>query len=147
MYLVREMELADIKQVHAIEVSTFTTPWSEASFREELEGNKHSLYVVIEEEGEILAYGGLWSIVGEGHITNIAVKKGFRGRGFGKKVTETLIEEGKGKGLRAFTLEVRRSNKIAISLYEGLGFVKAGLRLSFYDKPKEDAIIMWKRLR
>lgn len=147
MYLVREMELSDIKQVHAIEVSTFSTPWSEASFLEELEGNEHSLYVVIEKDGEILAYGGLWSIVGEGHITNIAVKMSCRGLGLGKKITETLISEGKRKGLRAFTLEVRKSNKIAIGLYECLGFVRAGLRKNFYDKPREDAFIMWKRLK
>ncbi len=147
MYLVRRMEVTDIEQVHAIEVSAFSTPWSEASFLEELEENGHSLYVVIEKDDEILAYGGLWSIVGEGHITNIAVKKDYRGLGLGKRITEALMGEGKRIGVRAFTLEVRKSNKIAIRLYEGLGFVKAGIRKNFYDKPREDASIMWKRLK
>lgn len=135
----------DIKQVHAIEVGTFSTPWSERAFLEELE-NEHSMYLVLERADEILAYGGLWSIVGEGHITNIAVKKGNRGLGLGKKITKALLEQGKIMGLRAFTLEVRKSNHIAIRLYEDIGFVKAGVRKNFYDKPTEDAYIMWKRL-
>ncbi|GKX30488.1 ribosomal-protein-alanine acetyltransferase [Vallitalea longa] len=144
MYLVRKMKLEDIEQVHSIEESTFPNPWSEDAFTKEITINKHSIYMVIEEDNNILAYAGLWNIVGEGYITNIAVKKDRRGAGLGRKVTEALIEEGRKHGIMSFTLEVRISNKKAIKLYKKLGFEISGVRKNFYEKPREDAYIMWK---
>ena len=144
MYQVRKMKLGDIEQVHSIEISTFPNPWSKDAFTKELTINKQSLYMVIEEDNNILAYAGLWNIVGEGYITNIAVQKGRRGVGLGRKITEALIEEGRKHGIKAFTLEVRISNKNAISLYKKLGFEISGVRKNFYEKPIEDAFIMWK---
>lgn len=146
MYLARRMKLKDIEEVHSIEESTFPDPWSQDAFTKELMSNTHSIYMVIEEDGTIIAYAGLWNIVGEGHITNIAVKKERRGAGFGRKITEALIYEGKKQGITSFTLEVRVSNNNAIKLYEKLGFEIAGVRKNFYDKPKEDAYIMWKNM-
>lgn len=144
MYRVRRMVLEDVEQVHSIEVSTFPQPWSKGAFKREMTDNTHSIYMVIEEKDQILAYAGLWNIVGEGHITNIAVKKEKRGLGFGRKITEALIEEGQKAGIMAFALEVRVSNTVALKLYEGLGFDIAGIRKNFYEKPREDAYIMWK---
>lgn len=146
MYLVRRMNLKDIEEVHSIEENTFPNPWSKDAFTKELTSNTHSIYMVIEENNEIIAYAGLWNIVGEGYITNIAVKRARRGAGFGRKVTEALINEGKKQGIMSFTLEVRVSNKNAIKLYEKLEFQIAGIRKNFYDKPREDAYIMWKNI-
>ena len=145
MYLVREMKLEDIEQVYLIEENTFPDPWSRDAFTKELTSNKHSIYMVVEEESSILAYAGLWNIVDEGYITNIAVKQDRRGEGLGKKVTQALIEEGKKHNILSFTLEVRVSNKNAINLYKKLGFEIYGVRKNFYDKPKEDAYVMWKQ--
>jgi ribosomal-protein-alanine N-acetyltransferase len=139
------MKLKDIEEVHSIEKNTFPSPWSKDAFTNELMSNTHSIYMVIQEDDTIIAYAGLWNIVGEGHITNIAVKKERRGVGFGRKITEALIYEGKKQGITSFTLEVRVSNENAIKLYEKLGFEIAGLRKNFYDKPNEDAYIMWKQ--
>lgn len=144
MYLARRMVLDDVEQVYSIEQSTFPNPWSKESFEKEMTSNTHSLYMVIEEESEILAYAGLWNIAGEGHITNIAVKKDKRGLGLGRRITESLIGEGNKIGIMAFTLEVRKSNTVATQLYKKLGFIIAGVRKNFYYNPKEDAYIMWK---
>lgn len=145
MYLARRMKLEDIEQVYSIEESTFPNPWSKDAFTKEITFNKHSIYMVIEEDTYILAYAGLWNIVGEGYITNIAVKEDRRGAGLGRKVTEALMSEGTKKGIKSFTLEVRISNKNAIRLYKKLGFEISGVRKNFYDKPREDAYIMWKQ--
>ena len=81
----------------------------------------------------------------EGDITNVVVDESCRGRGLGRGLVSRLLEEGKARGIRAFTLEVRVGNAGAIRLYEELGFRSEGVRKGFYDLPKEDALIMWKR--
>ena len=81
----------------------------------------------------------------EGDITNVVVAKESRGKGIGTAMLLFMMEEGKKRGINAYTLEVRVSNAEAIHVYEKLGFVSEGIRKNFYDKPKEDANIMWKR--
>lgn len=100
--------------------------------------------MVVEIDGEIIAYAGLWKIFDEGHITNIAVKDSYRNKGVGKGLMSSLLTNTAKIGIDSFTLEVRRSNIGAIKLYESLGFEVAGIRKNFYDKPNEDALIMWK---
>ena len=84
-------------------------------------------------------------IAGEGDVTNIAVFPEYRGRGIGAALTKALIVEGRKRGMNAFTLEVRVGNQAAIHIYEKLGFRSEGVRKGFYEKPKEDALIMWRR--
>jgi ribosomal-protein-alanine N-acetyltransferase len=84
-------------------------------------------------------------IAGEGNITNVAVDMALRNRGIGTRMLRYLIGEGEQKGLSAFTLEVRAGNAAAIHVYEKLGFRSEGIRPNFYEKPVEDAVIMWKR--
>ena len=84
-------------------------------------------------------------IAGEGDVTNIAVFPEYRGRGIGAALTKALLVEGRKRGMNAFTLEVRVGNQAAIHIYEKLGFRSEGVRKGFYEKPKEDALIMWRR--
>ena len=100
---------------------------------------------LIVEDGKITGYAGLLMIAGEGDVTNIAVFPENRGQGTGSALTEALISEGRKRGMNAFTLEVRVSNQSAIHIYEKLGFRSEGVRKGFYEKPKEDALIMWLR--
>ena len=88
----------------------------------------------------------MWIIVGEGHITNIAVDPAYRNQGIGKAVLGSLIEEAERRKLTGVTLEVRESNIEAINLYKKFGFICAGIRKDYYHDTKEDAIIMWKYL-
>lgn len=142
--VVRQMEPEDIGQVAEIEKKTFSVPWSQASFLDTLK-REDTLYLVAEEAGEILGYCGLWQSLCEGEIPNVAVKDSFRRRGVGKALLEALFLQGEKRGITAYTLEVRAGNSGAVSLYEKLGFQAVGIRPGFYIKPKEDAVIMWKR--
>lgn len=127
-----------------IEAETFSIPWSQQSFLETIE-RSDTIYLVAEQNGEILGYCGLWQSFEEGEIPNVAVSAKARNQGIGRKLLEELFRYGKESGIEAFTLEVRESNRPALHLYESLGFESVGVRKDFYDKPKENAVIMWKR--
>jgi ribosomal-protein-alanine N-acetyltransferase len=136
------MKEEDLRDVHTIEDSIFSQPWKIEDFRQSLY-NPNNLYLVVEEQDVILGYCGLWGVVGEGQITNVAVAKQYRGRHVAEVMLTKLIELGRKQGLEAFTLEVRESNRAAITLYHKLGFKDAGVRKNFYEAPVENALIMW----
>lgn len=140
--VIRPMEETDIPFVHEIECRIFSMPWSKEDFRKSIQ-EPHNIYLVVEQDREIIAYCGLWGVVGEGQINNVAVVSSYRNRGIGREMLQTLIDIGRSEGLESFTLEVRVSNLSAITLYHRLGFQDAGIRKSFYEAPTEDALIMW----
>ena len=133
-----------VDQVCVLEEEAFSMPWHRESFLEMIQ-NPNACYLVGLVEGEAVASCGLRNIVGDGEITNVVTKGSMRGQGIGKQMLLKLLEEGRKMGVEAFTLEVRKSNYTAISLYEKLGFVTEGVRKNFYEDPTEDALIMWKR--
>ena len=140
---IRRMEEGDLDQVCAIEEETFSMPWSRKSFRDTL-SYYHTLFLVAELDGEIAGYCGCYQSLEEAEITNIAVRRQLRGHGIGRRLLMELMRLGKEQGAFAYTLEVRVSNQAAIPLYESLGFVSFGIRKNFYEKPREDAMIMWR---
>lgn len=142
--MIRPMQTSDLPAVAKLENKYFSVPWSEHVLKQSLEKPEY-LFFVASEEGEAVGYGGMLKVLEEGDILNIVVDEKFRGRGIGRKLTQALLEEGKRQGMQAFTLEVRVSNTPAIRLYESLGFVSEGIRKRFYERPVEDALIMWKR--
>ncbi len=142
--IVRKMKISDIDKVLEIENECFSTPWSKDAFITELTKNKLAKYFVAEVNGEVVAYGGMWLIVDEAHITNIAVNHKYRGMGIGTKVVKNLIQEGKNTNICRMTLEVRKTNLNAQELYKKLGFIFSGIRPKYYQDNNEDAIIMWK---
>ncbi|TJY42724.1 ribosomal-protein-alanine N-acetyltransferase [Cohnella pontilimi] len=142
----RSMTLDDIGQIVQIERESFTSPWSEEAFRTELTQNLFARYMVMEWEGVILGYGGMWIIVDEAHVTNIAVQERFRGMGLGERLLRELMRTAVWLGARRMTLEVRVSNETAQSLYRKLGFQPSGLRPGYYSDNREDALIMWAEL-
>ncbi len=140
--VVRRMTLNDIDDVHRIEADSFTTPWSRGAFEDELTENKCARYLVAESNGEIVAYAGAWMVLDECHITNIAVRRDKRGKGYGRLITQSLIQYVTNLGASFATLEVRRSNLTAQSLYRSLGFLQVGCRRRYYEDNGEDAILM-----
>lgn len=145
-YVFREMTASDIEAVYIIECKSFQTPWSIESFYKEINENRLARYYVIEEDGLIIAYGGMWIIVDESHVTNIAVLPESRGRGMGNVLVENMIEAAKVLNVVNMTLEVRVTNESAIKLYEKHGFERSGVRPNYYKENNEDALIMWKKL-
>lgn len=144
MIKVRKMQAADAKQAAALESRVFSMPWSEQDFMEMIEAD-YAHYCVAEENGRIVGCCGFRDIAGEGEITNVVVDADFRKKGIARQMLEYTLSEAVGRGIKACTLEVRISNTAAIRLYEGLGFLGEGVRPRFYEKPTEDALIMWKR--
>jgi [ribosomal protein S18]-alanine N-acetyltransferase len=140
---IRRMTKADIKAVHAIEMSTFSVPWPEASFHHELSENPAARYLVAADDtGAVIGYAGAWMIFEEAHITNIAVREEYRGRSVGRALTEALIQYAANLGVQYMTLEVRKSNLVAQGMYEKLGFEKLGVRKRYYPDNQEDAYLM-----
>ena len=135
------MTVEDVDAVHAIETACFKTPWSKKSFYDEVTQNACARYMVVREDGEAIAYAGVWFVLDEGHITNIAVRPDRRGMGYGEMVTRGMIQLAADSGMNWMTLEVRRSNVAAQNLYHKLGFIDVGYRKRYYEN-SEDALIM-----
>ena len=144
--IIRKMKIKDLDKVMLLENLTFSQPWSREAFEAEISKNELANYIVIELNKEIIGYGGIWYIVGEGHITNIAIHSDFRKKGYGKLLVEAIINNAKNESIKSMTLEVRRSNIAAISLYKKFGFYEFGVRKKYYSDNNEDAIIMWLEL-
>lgn len=138
--VVREMTESDIKEIADLEKECFSEPWSENSLREELD-NETARFYVIRDSASLLGYIGANNICNEVYITNVAVNSKHRGKGYGKALVNHLIKQSELERAFFITLEVRKSNENAISLYEKCGFKNVGERKNFYSKPTEDAII------
>lgn len=143
-FIIERMTRADVAQVEAIEQEIFSVPWSEKSFIDACE-TKENVYIVCKDNGKVLGYCGMWTVLGEGNITNMAVAKEYRRQGIAKLLMSEMerisIEE---NGVYVFFLEVRQSNENAKKLYEKMGYKPIGTRKRFYEKPVEDAIVMSK---
>ncbi|EIW19972.1 MULTISPECIES: ribosomal protein S18-alanine N-acetyltransferase [Pelosinus] len=140
--MVRRMNTLDIDGVLAVEQQSFTTPWSREGFVNEM-NNELSYYLVMVEAGKIIGYAGMWLIVDEAHVTNVAVLPAYRGKKLGEKLMSALLEHAKNRGAVRMTLEVRASNTVAQGLYSKFGFTSQGRRRNYYTDTKEDALIMW----
>ena len=139
---VTRMTREDVDAVHAIEAASFSTPWSRDAFEKEVTENACARYLVLKEDGVPVAFAGMWLVIDEGHVMNIAVRPDRRGLGYGKKVTQALIQLAADTGMTLMTLECRRSNTVAQRMYHSLGFVDVGYRKRYYEND-EDALIMY----
>ena len=139
----RPMTSEDIDPVVALEQATFSSPWSREAFEEELATNLLAQYVVLEMEGKVVGYAGMWIVVNEAHIMNVAVEAPLRGRGLGELLMRHMLEVAAKSGAERMTLEVRRSNMTARKLYDKLGFVECGVRAGYYTDNGEDALLLW----
>ncbi len=140
----RLMKKEDVPCVARMEEEYFSEPWSVKAFEDALD-KKEYLYMVAVEGQEVVAYCGMYQVLDEGNITQVAVRSDMRGRGIARKLLQDFMQKGQEKGVGAYTLEVRVSNQGAVRAYEACGFVTECVRKDFYASPREDAFIMWKR--
>lgn len=136
------MTLQDVDAVHEIEKQSFAIPWSRDAFIQEVTENRCARYLVAREDGVPVAYAGMWLVLDEAHVTNIAVREDRRGEGLGERVARALMQLAADTGVRYMTLEVRRGNLVAQGLYKKLGFVEVGFRKRYYADNNEDALVM-----
>lgn len=146
MIVIREMSEEDIEGVLTVERESFSTPWTKRLFYDELL-NPHTIYFICCFDGTVAGYGGMWHVLDEGQITNIAVKKEFRRRGIGSKILDEIIRWSGKNNINVIELEVREGNSGALALYEKYGFKAVGKRKNYYRNPLEDAVLMDLRLK
>lgn len=138
------MTQEDLKEVLKISTLSLKESWSLDAFTKEL-SNPLAKYIVAKYDNKPVGFAGVWTIVDEGHITNIAVHPDYRKKGIGSLLVNSLIEHSSNWGCNALTLEVRASNIPAQNLYKKFDFIEEGIRKNYYKDNKEDAIIMWRR--
>jgi ribosomal-protein-alanine N-acetyltransferase len=140
--LIRPMTVADLPDVQLIERASFTTPWPAHAYRQELEANRLAQYLVVVMGERTVAYGGIWLMVDEAHVTTFAVHPAYRRRRLGERLLLALLDLAVDRHAREATLEVRLSNLPARRLYEKYGFRPVGIRPRYYSDNQEDALIM-----
>ncbi len=138
----REMTNADIQAVHTIEVESFRSPWSAHALRGELK-NKLAHYLVMEHEGTIIGYAGMWIMFDEAHVTNIAIAPPYRNQRCGRRLLLKMMTWAASLGAERMTLEVRETNEHAQRLYAKCDFEVQGRRPRYYIDTGEAALIMW----
>lgn len=142
--IIRPAQPEDTDGIAELEKICFSTPWSADSISKELNSNPLAHYIVAELDGRIAGYAGMWQILDEGHITNVAVRPELRGNHIASTIIAVMIELGAHLGIIRYTLEVRSSNEAAKALYRNFDFKESGLRKGYYEDNGEDAVIMWR---
>lgn len=142
-FIITKMEKSHTYQVAELEKSCFSKPWSQASIEAELTNQNAYFYVLLYQD-KVVGYGGMHISIDECYIANIAVLPSFQGNGFGKAITQNLINKAQNLNCEFISLEVRPSNIVAVSMYRLLGFNEVGRRKNFYTSPTEDGLIMTK---
>ncbi len=140
MTAIREMTLADLDQVMALETATYTQPWTLGVFSDELAAD-HRAYLVAEHENSIIGYGGLMTVGEDAHVTTLVSGRPAPIKAVGTRMMLALIARGLEAGARQLTLEVRASNRRAQDFYRRFGLAPVGVRKNYYLD--EDALIMW----
>lgn len=141
--LIRPLNRGDIKQVVEIERVSFRDPWKEDAFYSELHNREISKFLVIELNGKIVGYGGMWIVEDEAHLVNLAIHPDHRRCGLGRRLLMALFDMAKKRGVERITLEVRASNTAAQAFYKKFGFQEIAIRKGYYRDTHEDAVVMW----
>lgn len=139
----RKLRAEDVEALSVMAKECFSVPWTAKAFSDLVADDK-SIYLVAEKNGEVIGCCGVVNSFGDGSIDIVMVTEKERGRGIACAMLQELMTVGETIGVENYTLEVRVSNAAAIHLYEKLGFVSVGIRPRFYERPVEDAMIMWK---
>ena len=142
-FVIEKMTPAEIGDVRRIETASFATQWPSDAFYNELHSNRSAHYYVGKVGGATVAYGGIWVVMEDSHVTTIAVDENHRGRGYGDALMARLIAEAMTHGAAWMTLEVRESNAAAQRLYRKYGFATVTTRKAYYSDNGENALVMW----
>lgn len=137
---IRDVREGDLEGIALIERECFSVPWTVEQLRIQLRPGH--VFLAACEDGELLGYVGMEYVLDEGYISNAAVARRYRRRGAAGALLRELEARARALGLAFLTLEVRESNLPARALYANSGYAVAGRRRNYYQKPREDAILM-----
>ena len=143
-YTICDVVDAHIPQIEALEQQCFSLPWTAEQLRSQMKDTQHEFIAATAPDGTVLGYAGLMYVLDEGYISNVAVSPAHRRQGIADALIVHLCATCQTRQLRFVTLEVRAGNVPAIALYEKHGFHRVGLRKNYYERPKEDALLMTK---
>ena len=142
---IRPIREEDVDSIHEIETLCFAMPWSRESILHDVKENVVARWLVLDSgEGDVVAYAGMWFVLDEAHVCNVAVHPDHRRKGYGRMIFDALVELAQENSMSMMTLEVRRSNTAAQNLYHACGFLDVGYRKRYYEDNKEDALIMYR---
>ncbi len=144
----------DLDEVLAIEAASFSNPWNREMYEHELENPDVCFLYALrlsepsggpQADRPIVGFCSVWLVLDELHINNLAVHPRYRQSGYGSALLQYVLDVGAQQGARRAMLEVRRSNEVAIRVYERFGFKIAATRPNYYTSPTEDAFILWRQ--
>jgi len=138
---IEPMRVDDLDEVDAIERHSFKSPWPARVFIEELE-RAWARVDVAREAHRVVGFCNYWLVKDEVHLLAIATHPDHRRSGVAARLLDHLLALARAEGCVLVTLEVRRSNRPAIALYERFGFVGVGVRRGYYAEDGEDALVM-----
>ena len=143
-YAILDALPAHIPQIEALEAACFSLPWTAEQLQSQLKDSQHEFIAAVTPDGTVLGYVGMMFVLDEGYISNVAVGPDYRRRGIADALIERLMTLCRAHGLSFVTLEVRAGNAPAVALYTKHGFQPVGLRKNYYERPREDALLMTK---
>ncbi len=143
---IRAMRPADVARVAELEAASFSTPWRASTFATLLDRPGAELLVVEHDDAGVIGYAVLWCILDQGELANIAIDRAWRGRGLGSRLLARALKVARDRGVEVVYLEVRESNDAAQRMYRRFGFTQVAVRRGYYERPREDARVMMKRL-
>jgi len=143
-YEILDVLPAHIPQIEALEKACFSLPWTAEQLESQLKDDRHEFIAAVTPDGTVLGYVGMMFVLDEGYISNVAVGPDHRRRGIADALITRLMALCRAHGLSFVTLEVRAGNAPAVALYAKHGFQPVGLRKNYYERPREDALLMTK---
>ena len=141
-YSIRSAAETDLDELAELEKACFSLPWTREQLCGELPDEHHEFLLAVGAEEDVLGYIGMMCVLDEGYISNVAVAPEARREGIGRSLIREMLRRAAERGLSFVTLEVRESNAAAIALYASEGFALVGRRKNYYERPREDALLL-----
>ncbi|HEY5267407.1 MAG TPA: ribosomal protein S18-alanine N-acetyltransferase [Acidimicrobiales bacterium] len=142
-WTLRLAERRDVPDLLAIETAQFPEPWTRAMLLDEITNTETRRYTVAVEEKKLIGYLGVMYVMDELHVNTIGILPGHEGKGVATSLMDNAWAHAKERGVKRATLEVAVSNTRAQELYFRYGFSPVGIRKNYYERTKEDALILW----
>lgn len=142
-WTIRGAERRDVPELMVIEIAQFPEPWTKAMLIDEITNLETRRYTVATDAKKIVGYLGIMYVLDELHVNTIGTLPGYEGKGIATLLLNDAWAVAKERGIHRATLEVAVSNKRAQELYYRFGFSPVGVRRNYYERTKEDALVLW----